>query len=153
MKRTTTLISTTLFLLASAAHAEDGPVDALQKRIEALEKKLAQALDELPVKEDVQNIQSNLESYKYEQQRLRETKTATSIRNLVIDSLVQTRFGWESKDVTVLGDNGTLAQQLLSPSGTSSNNPAVASNRRTTFDLGSTQITFNGNLYRDYAEG
>src|SRR6186713_2134915 len=122
MKRTTTILSATLFLLASAAPAEETPLEILLKRIEALEKKLAESLDELPVKEDVQGIQSNLENYKYEQQRLRETKTATSTRNLVIGGLVQARFGWESKDVTVLGDNGTPAQQLATPSGTSSNN-------------------------------
>jgi hypothetical protein len=142
MKRLSVL-STTLLLLAATAPAEDNPVEILQKRIEALEKKLSAALDELPIKEDVQGVQSNLENYKYEQQRLRETKTATSTRNLVIGGLVQARFGWVSDDLTATN----------TPAGTASNNPAVVSERRTTFDLGSVQVSFAGNLYRDYAEG
>ena len=120
MKRIS-LFSTTLLLLATSANAEDSPIDILLKRIEALEKKLAASLEELPVKEDVQGIQSNLENYKYEQQRLRETKTATSTRNLLIGGLVQARFGWVSKDTNVNGG----------ASGTASNNPAVVDERRT----------------------
>lgn len=152
MKRTA-ILSATLLIVAATAQAEDSPVDVLQKRIDALEKKLSQALEELPVKEDVQGIQSNLEGYKYEQQRLRETKTATSTRNLVIGGLVQARAGWVSKDTSVLGDNGTETVEVGNPAGSVSNNPAVVSDRRTTFDLGAAQVSFLGNLYRDYAEG
>lgn len=88
---------------------------------------------------ELQGLQSDLENYKYQVQRERETKTALSTRQLLINGVVQTKVSYIDK------------AQRTAPVG---NNTGVAvQDRHSSFDLGAVQIGFVGNLYKDYEQG
>jgi hypothetical protein len=85
-----------------------------------------------PVSEDELNgLRSDLENFKYQWQHENDIHHAQTTRNLTINSVIQTRFGF---------------------TGTPVNGPAVYK-RQTSFDIGAAQIIFNGNLYKDYQQG
>lgn len=126
-------------------------IDALQKSVQALQAQLNQqqpkaepvaaaataaapeAIDPatLATKEELQGLTADLENYKYQVQRDRDTKTALSTRNLVVGGTVQARAGYLSQPV----------------------NNAVTDNRKSSFDVPTAVLTFTGNLYKDYDEG
>ena len=88
---------------------------------------------------DVQGIQSDLENFKYQVQRERETKTALSTRQLQINGVVQTKVSYLDEP------------QTTPPTGL--NTGAAVNNRRSSFDLGAVQVGFTGNLFKDYEQG
>lgn len=88
---------------------------------------------------EFQGIQSDLENYKYQVQRERDTKTALSSRQLLINGVVQTKASYYDES------------QTANPVGA---NTATAVNKRhSSFDLGAVQIGFIGNLFKDYDQG
>src|SRR5690606_19503552 len=88
---------------------------------------------------ELQGLQSDLENYKYQVQRERETKTALSTRQLLINGVVQAKVSYLDE-----------AQRSL-PNG--SNTGTAVNDRHSSFDLGAVQIGFVGNLYKDYEQG
>ncbi|MGC3997698.1 MAG: hypothetical protein QM767_09470 [Anaeromyxobacter sp.] len=155
--KTTLLLGTLTLTLAAPAAAQQQPagrapaaapqppptlaqeVEALRQQVKALEAQVQRA----PVTpQDVQGVQADLENFKYQVQRDRETKTALSSRNLTIGGLVQTRAAWFSSDISTPLDPKEAA--------TSVNNPLILEDRKTTFDIPNAIVTFNGLLYRDY---
>lgn len=88
---------------------------------------------------ELQGLQSDLENYKYQVQRDRETKTALSTRQLLINGVVQAKASYidEAQRTLAVGTNTGMAVQ----------------DRHSSFDLGAVQIGFIGNLYKDYEQG
>ncbi|WP_312332922.1 hypothetical protein [Acinetobacter variabilis] len=88
---------------------------------------------------ELQGLQSDLENYKYQVQRDRDTKTALSTRQLLINGVVQAKASYidEAQHTPPTGTNTGMAVQ----------------DRHSSFDLGAVQIGFIGNLYKDYEEG
>ncbi|WP_035057613.1 hypothetical protein [Andreprevotia chitinilytica] len=145
-----------LLALAGAAHAAQPSNEELQQQIQALQKAvdaLKQQLQErsptlssastetiaippaeIATKSDVEGLRTDLENYKYDQQRNRETKTALATRGTTIGGTIQTRATAQSPSVT-----------------TGSSTPA--NGRSSSFDIPLASIFFSGSLYRDYAEG
>jgi hypothetical protein len=89
---------------------------------------------ESATKADIDGLRTDLENYKYEQRRNRETKTALTTRGTTIGGSVQAR---------------ATAQSPATRSGTA----ATASNRNGSFDIPQATLNFSGSLYRDYSEG
>lgn len=81
--------------------------------------------------DDLQGVQSDLENFKWQWNRERETHTALSTRQTTIFGLVQPRYGWNELPVR----------------------SATVNRRENSFDIGTALIGFRGNLYRDYGEG
>ena len=156
MRRTTIISSALLALLlpkAGPLFAEDVPSADLTKRIEALEKtnqdlskKVEQLQENAVSADDVQGVTNALESYKYQNQRDRETKTATSTRALLVGGTVQVQYGVTSRDRNRAGTG-------LPPNTVGPTNPTVTNDRQNSFGLGAANVFFTGNLFRDYAEG
>ena len=88
---------------------------------------------------EFQGMQSDLENYKYQVQRDRDTKTALSSRQLLINGVVQAKASYYDEP------------QTTRPTGT--NTAAAVNHRRSSFDLGAVQIGFIGNLFKDYEQG
>ncbi|WP_180116337.1 hypothetical protein [Acinetobacter sp. YH12140] len=88
---------------------------------------------------ELQGLQSDLENYKYQVQRDRETKTALSTRQLLINGVVQAKASYIDE------------AQRSAPVG--NNIGAAVNDRHSSFDLGAVQIGFIGNLYKDYEQG
>lgn len=116
-------------------------IKALQESVQALQAQLKEVQDAASTTknvasiDDVNGIQNDLENFKYQVQRDRDTATALSSRFLNISGVVQTKFGVTDPAVNVAGANGI-----------------AVNDRKTSFDLGAVQIGFTGNLYKDYAE-
>ncbi|BDG02393.1 OprO/OprP family phosphate-selective porin [Anaeromyxobacter oryzae] len=119
-------------------------LDALEKTVALLEARLDPGSGETPTRADVQGVQADLENFKYQVQRDRETKSALSNRNLTISGTVQARTSYYSRDIT--------SPVPSSIANTSVNNPALLENRRTSFDVPAAIVAFNGLLYRDYEQ-
>jgi hypothetical protein len=81
--------------------------------------------------DDLNGLRTDLENFKYQWQHENDIHHAQSTRNLTINGLIQTRFGYT--DVPVFG--------------------STIYDRHTSFDIGAAQIIFNGNLYKDYQQG
>ena len=81
--------------------------------------------------DDVNGLRTDLENFKYQWQHENDIHHAQSTRNLTINGLIQTRFGYT--DVPVFASS--------------------VYDRHTSFDIGAAQIIFNGNLYKDYQQG
>jgi hypothetical protein len=113
---------------------------ALRKQVEELQARLEAG----PQTADFQGLVTDLENFKYQQQRERETKTARSTRNLLVGGVVQTRAAWYSADLTTPVPADVAA--------TSVNNPSFVKGRKLTFDVPTATLQFSGLLYRDYAE-
>lgn len=146
-------------LSAAQAQAASSPaqlekqLQALQQSVAALQAELAQqkqqnaaaadvvtqadAAETYATRDEVQGLQSDLENYKYQVQRERDTQTALSTRGLLISGVIQGKYS-------------ATSQQVNNP-----NAPAATAvrDRTSTFDLGAVQIGFNGSLYKDYDEG
>jgi hypothetical protein len=85
-------------------------------------------------KADIDGLRTDLENYKYEQRRSRETKTALTTRGTTIGGSVQAR---------------ATAQTPPIRTGTTS----TAAARSSSFDVPQATLNFAGSLYRDYSEG
>lgn len=88
---------------------------------------------------EFQGMQSDLENYKYQVQRDRDTKTALSTRQLLINGVVQAKASYYDEP------------QTTRPNG--NNTTTAVNHRRSSFDLGAVQIGFMGNLFKDYEQG
>ncbi|MES2205882.1 MAG: DUF3138 domain-containing protein [Pseudomonadota bacterium] len=130
-------------------------IEALQKTVEVLQKKLeaqpvvsAQAEKntsdavlpeeeaglETATKQDVEGIRADLENYKYEQQRRRDTATANTTRGTTLGGTVQVRAGWQNPR-------------------TGAGSTALSSPRNSSFDIPLAQFGASGSLFKDYSEG
>jgi hypothetical protein len=89
------------------------------------------APDTQSLADDLQGLRSDLENFKFQWQHEIDIHTATTTRALQMGGTIQTRFGWT--------DQATQN--------------AVVYKRKTTFDVPTALIFFNGNLYKDYQEG
>jgi len=89
---------------------------------------------DIATKNDIDGLRTDLENYKYEQKRNRETKTALTTRGTTIGGSVQAR---------------ATAQTPSVRTGTST----TAANRNSSFDIPQATLNFAGSLYRDYSEG
>ncbi|HSM94201.1 MAG TPA: hypothetical protein VLT47_15090 [Anaeromyxobacteraceae bacterium] len=137
----------------SAANAAATP-SSLEQQLEALRKEIARLegrLDnEAAPQSDVRGVQTDVENFKYQYQRDRETKSALSTRNLLIGGVIQARGAWADRSLSgITGGTPTVPGYLAS---TSINNPALLSNRNTTFDIPAAILSFNGLLFRDYEQ-
>ncbi|BCL75852.1 hypothetical protein JHS3_15880 [Jeongeupia sp. HS-3] len=148
-----------LLALASVGHAAAPSNEELQKQIAALKKAvdaLQQQLDQKAAspaapaatavadavgapatREDVQGVQADLENFKYQVQRDRDTATATSARALNISGTIQARAAYSTQDT----------------SAASSTPAGVVNDRNSSFDVPTAILAFSGNLYKDYDEG
>lgn len=88
---------------------------------------------------EFQGMQSDLENYKYQVQRERDTKTALSTRQLLINGVVQAKASYLDE------------AQRINPNAKNTN--LAVNDRHSSFDLGAVQIGFSGNLFKDYNEG
>ncbi|HWA72399.1 MAG TPA: hypothetical protein VG937_08700 [Polyangiaceae bacterium] len=87
------------------------------------------------VADDVQGLRTDLENFKFQWQRERDIHTAITTRALTIGGTVQTRFGFS--DQAVSGPATGLAVYK----------------RKTSFDVPTALLNFNGNLFKDYEDG
>ena len=87
--------------------------------------------DNQSLADDLQGVRSDLENFKFQWQREIDIHTAVTTRALQLGGTIQTRFGWT--------DQATQN--------------AVVYDRKTTFDVPTAVINFNGSLYKDYEEG
>jgi hypothetical protein len=94
----------------------------------------AEEIADVATKADIDGLRTDLENYKYEQRRSRETKTALTTRGTTIGGSVQARATAQSPSVRT----GTTSP---------------ASNRSSSFDVPQATLNFAGSLYRDYSEG
>ncbi|WP_338768877.1 hypothetical protein [Massilia sp. METH4] len=92
------------------------------------------AAPEVATKADIDGLRTDLENYKYEQKRNRETKTALTTRGTTIGGSVQARY---------------TAQDPAVRTGST----ATSSDRSSSFDIPQATLNFAGSLYRDYSEG
>lgn len=136
--------------LAATNTAElEKQLKALQESVRSLQSQLqavkdaqtaptpAPAADEsLASKDDINGLQADLENFKYQVQRDRETRTALSARALNVSGVIQARYG--ATDAAV---------------NTGGNSANAVNGRNNSFDLGAVLVGFNGNLYKDYEDG
>ena len=94
---------------------------------------------EFVTRAELNGLQGDLENYKYQVQRERDTKTALSQRQLLINGVVQAKASYIDE------------KQHVAPQG--SNTGVAVQDRHSSFDLGAVQIGFVGNLFRDYEQG
>jgi hypothetical protein len=87
--------------------------------------------DPQSIADDVQGLRTDLENFKFQWQRERDIHTAITTRALTIGGTVQARFGFSDQAVT----------------------NAVVYRRKTSFDVPTALLNFNGNLYKDYEDG
>jgi len=127
---------------APPAQSTDADVAALKAEIKALHQQVDDLSTNAATNTDISGLQTDVENFKYQYQRDRETKSATSTRNLLIGGIVQTRFAWASERITTPVP-GTYQYSSV-------NNPSVLRNRHTTFDIPNAILSFSGLLYRDY---
>lgn len=147
------MLAAAVFVSAAASAQEagkpasDAPNGDTPKQLEALQRQVQELqtrLDSAPQTSDVQGVVTDLENFKYQQQRERETKTARSTRNLLVGGVIQTRAAWYSTDLTTPIPRDVAA--------TSVNNPPVVKGRKLTFNAPSAILQFSGLLYRDYEQ-
>lgn len=150
-----TLLFTQPVLAASSQAQLEKQLKELQKSVASLQSELEKqkaagkgvdaadvvtneaAAETYATKDEVSGLQSDLENYKYQVQRERDTQTALSTRSLLISGVIQGKYSATSAPV-----NNPNA-----PAGT------AVRDRTSTFDLGAVQIGFNGSLYKDYDQG
>ena len=128
-------------------HPGSDPADGQARDATAAEQERLQLRAELgEMKDRWLRTQADLENFKYQYQRDRDTKSALSTRNLLVGGVVQARAAWYGEDIT-----GTPTAKVPSNiANTSVNNPSVLDDRSNTFDIPAAIISFSGLLYRDY---
>jgi hypothetical protein len=92
-----------------------------KKELAELREQLKELTTDRATSADVLGVQTDLENFKYQYQRDRETKSALSNRYLLITGLVQTRFTYASDQL-----NSPIPANVAA---TSANNPPVVHNR------------------------
>jgi hypothetical protein len=134
---------------AGAAHAA-GPtneelskqIEELQAVVQGLQKQIqtqsaappADSLPDVATKNDFEGLRTDLENYKYEQKRNRETKTALTTRGTTIGGSIQSRASYQNPSIKT-------------------GSTTASDNRNSSFDIPQARISLSGSLYRDYSEG
>ncbi len=144
------ILALALFGYAGASFAATPTAQELQQQIEelkstvqSLEQKVktskpageASSSSELANKDDISGLRADLENYKYDVQRLRDTKSALTNRGTTISGTVQLRA------------NSTTSPTAAGAATTQ------ATPRYSSFDVPLANIAFAGNLFKDYGEG
>jgi len=90
---------------------------------------------------DIKGVRADLENYKYDQQRARDTKTAVTTRGTTIGGTLTARISQQ--------------QPSVAPVGTTASNPTSATDTKRSwgFDAPGATLTFTGSLFKDYTEG
>ena len=139
--------------IAAPSTAElEKQLKALQESVRSLQSQLQAVMEAQPAtapstvaaapdenvasKDDINGLQADLENFKYQVQRDRDTRTALSARALNVSGVIQARYGATD---TAVNTNGNSANAVKG--------------RNNSFDLGAVLIGFNGNLYKDYEDG
>lgn len=144
MTQTSTHLLALSLALASGTAAAAPTTEELQKEIQALQQAIqalqkttptpAAPADAEPVtKQDLLGVSADLENFKYQVQRDRDTATALSSRGLQISGTIQARAGVSSLATT-------------SASG-------GVDRRKTSFDVPVAVVGFTGSLFKDYELG
>jgi hypothetical protein len=107
------------------------PVAPVAEEIAVPPETPATSTDIEAVQSDISGVRTDLENFKFQWQRERDIHTAVTTRFLRVGGVVQARFGWQDEEV----------------------NNALVYKRKTSFDVPTAQLTFNGSLYKDYEEG
>jgi hypothetical protein len=132
----------------SAESPDAAPPTGSAAHVQKLERELAELKARVDgagvTRGDVQGVQADLDNFKWQYQRERETKSALSTRNLLLGGIVQARGAYSSTSLTTPVDKKVAS--------TSVNNPALVDGRTTTFDIPAAILAFNGLLYRDYEQ-
>jgi hypothetical protein len=147
------LIAAGLLAIGGITHAAEPTNEELRKQIEDLRAVLqglqqqiqaqsanqniatpAAGQSDAAMKNDLEGLRTDLENYKYEQKRSRETKTALTTRGTTIGGSVQARATYQNPSIKA-------------------GSTAASDNRNSSFDIPQARINLNGSLYRDYAEG
>lgn len=105
-------------------------INSLQKQVETLQKEST----DRATTSDVDGVRTDLENFKYDQERQYERKNAKSTRDTTVYGTVQVRYSAQNN-------------------GTRSGNPAPNGERYSTFDVPTALLGVRGNLYRNYVEG
>jgi hypothetical protein len=124
---------------------EGAPASEKETELKKLKKELEEIkerLDKAAAGSDVQGVQTDLENFKYQYQRDRDTKSALSNRNLLITGLIQSRFAYAGETLTTPVAGNIAASSV--------NNPPTLQERHSTFDTPNGIVGFSGLLYRDY---
>lgn len=127
---------------ADAPSTSASDLAQLKLEVAALRKQLDETSANSATTTDIAGLQTDVENFKYQYQRDRETKSATSTRNLLLGGIIQTRYSWYSETVT----SPVPSRYQV----TSVNNPPYVHDRKTTFSIPNAILNFNGLLYRDY---
>lgn len=163
--KTTVLTSAVLLALSGGvAHAQSASdlkleIEELRKQVEelkALVKPTAPAIAEAndpnvdeatrdsltpATQADIKGVRADLENYKYDQQRNRDTKTALTNRGTTITGTLTARVSQQ--------------QPSVAPAGTTASNPTSATDTKRSwgFDSPGATLAFAGSLFKDYTEG
>jgi hypothetical protein len=151
LKASNSYIALALLAYAGSSFAAPPTTDELQKQIEELKNIVhslqhqaatspapaASAIDpeQIATKDDIGGLRADLENYKYDVQRSRDTKTALTTRGTTISGSVQLRA------------NSTSAPTTTGAAGTQ------ATPRYSSFDVPLANIGFAGSLFKDFGEG
>lgn len=149
LKASNTYIALALLTYAGSSFAAPPSTEELQKQIEELKNIVhslqhqaatapaAPAVDpeQIATKDDIGGLRADLENYKYDVQRSRDTKTALTTRGTTISGSVQLRANSTSAPVTT----GAATTQ--------------ATPRYSSFDVPLANIGFAGSLFKDFGEG
>jgi hypothetical protein len=116
---------------AAAAPAEPATAPAAVDPNAPVDPNAAPPPDPQSIADDLQGLRTDLENFKFQWQRERDIHTAITTRALTIGGTVQARFGFSDQAVS----------------------NAVVYRRKTSFDVPTALLNFNGNLYKDYEDG
>jgi hypothetical protein len=112
-------------------------IDKLKLEIDSIKKKEEsqnKGRDNYATHEDLNGFRTDLENYKYEQNRQYETTIARTKRGTVLGGTVAARAAWQNP-------------------GTSNGANTPADDAKTSFNIPLVLLNLNGSLYRDYSEG
>ncbi|HXU93005.1 MAG TPA: porin [Gallionella sp.] len=145
IKASRRIIALALLASAGTSYGATPTAEELQKQIDELKEVIstlkksqgaASPADEnLVTKDELDGLRADLENYKYDNQRNRDTKTALTKRGTTVSGTVQVRANATSRPVTTGG-----ATTQTTP-------------RYSSFDVPLATLAFAGSLYKDYGEG
>lgn len=153
LKASNRILALALFTYAEASFGATPATQDLQKQIEELKSAVeslkqqaktekstvprgeATTIDGIATKDDINGLRADLENHKYDEQRNRDTKTATTKRGTAVSGTAQVRFN----STTVATTTGAASTQ--------------ATPRYSSFDVPLANIAFAGSLFKDYGEG
>lgn len=152
LKASNQILALALFASTGASYGAAPTAQELQQQIEAL-KNTVESLEqqvkknggasatpstgseEYATKDDIGGLRADLENYKYDNQRNRDTKTALTKRGTSVSGNVQVR----ANSTTVATTSGSASNQ--------------STPRYSSFDVPTATIAFAGSLFKDYGEG